>query len=1505
MKPLLPILPSLLLIVTCGVKAASAQPISATDGTGTIVISPDGRVFNITGGTQAGANLFHSFEQFGLDRGQTADFQANPSIQNILGRVVGGDASIIDGLIKVTQTNANLYLVNPTGILFGPNARLDVPGSFNATTANGIRVGDSWFKAMGANNYADLMEMPGDFAFTTARPGTIFNAGNLAVPQGESITLVGGMAINTGTLSTPEGNITIAAVEGQELVRISPEGSLLSLELPVEAVATLNADVQPLTPLALPQLLTGGNLNHATGVTVKNGVVKLTGSDLRVESGDVVGGEVTAQTATLSAEHNLTLVESQLQASGDLTLLAGDTVRIRDSVAKPFTARAGGNLYVRGNQNIDILALNHPQASLQSGGNLSLVSDGFISGDAQFSAGGSFSILDLAGEPGEFLSLEDPKIISDGDVTFGNYTGVSLWVEAAGSIAAGDITINGIDPLLSSQPFLILRAGTTVAPGEISLGQGNTQESGGTNFNSPTGILSAGSLDVGNIAINASGVGGPVVLEAAGDIEAASITSNGGEIFLNSSQGGIDTSIGILNSTAGSGDSGSISLQAEDNITTGGLNASAASGNGSNITLLSQQGAIDTSTGTVDSSSGQGNGGSVFFHAAEGSITASDLKSSSPNGAGGNITLFAESVNTANIDALGLTGGEVSLSSTNGAIDTTGGTTDADATSVKGSAVTLHALGNVTTANVEANGGQIGLTSTEGAIDTRGGTLDSASNGGAGGAVTLQALTDVTTGKITSHGGTISLISSGSNDFDFQEGNIDTRGGTLDSSSDQGEGGDITLKAFNSITTGDITSGGGQIGLSGFANLEQNINGGPEAEIISAALTSDIDTSGGTLDSSSARGEGGDITLKAFDSITTGDITSGGGQIEIISSGSYPWGSIDTSGAGSIDTSGAGSIDTSGAGSIDTSGAGSIDTSGGTLDSSSDQGEGGDITLKAFGSITTGDIISDGGNINFTGDITSDGDNINFEDLPLFSIDFTGAPAELFPPNGQIIAVSDTIDTSGGTLDSTSDTGKGGDITLPAANKITIRDIKSNGGQLTLASKRAESPLLLSIISETDFDGGIIELEANGDQITFAATVDEIVLDAEANGNQLTIVSTVGDGQVGANGEQLVVGSTIDIPEGSLSPSSPVRIAFGKGVIPIPGVAVPYPPEPPPLVALRSPVVKPPSVAPPDPTPTPTPTPTPSAPSSLETPPNLEVIDRRQEEELPIIEKEQLLTILARDIEDCLAEEQLLGRSQELPLPGVFGDYAEAIDCFQKNLDFARKFGEQSREAGALYNLGVVYYALGDYAKAIDYHQQSLTIAESRQNPLERGRALNGLGTAYGAVGNYDRAAEYYQQSLELAKSIDKPQLEGNILSNLGLVYHAQKNYDKAMESQQQSLELARQLQTLHGERRALGNLGWTYYALTDYAKAIELEQQSLALARELKEPIGEERALENLGLAHYALEDYTKAVDYHRQSLALARQIGDRHAEGRALTNLGDALSKAGRCCSKTSNFG
>ncbi|RMF23990.1 MAG: filamentous hemagglutinin N-terminal domain-containing protein, partial [Cyanobacteria bacterium J083] len=96
-------------------KSVQAKPISANDGTGTNITNPIGNSnqFDIGGGTEAGSNLFHSFQQFGLSEGQIANFLSKPNIQNILGRVTGGDVSVINGIIKMSGGNSNLYLINP------------------------------------------------------------------------------------------------------------------------------------------------------------------------------------------------------------------------------------------------------------------------------------------------------------------------------------------------------------------------------------------------------------------------------------------------------------------------------------------------------------------------------------------------------------------------------------------------------------------------------------------------------------------------------------------------------------------------------------------------------------------------------------------------------------------------------------------------------------------------------------------------------------------------------------------------------------------------------------------------------------------------------------------------------------------------------------------------------------------------------------------------------------------------------------------------------------------------------------------------------------------------------------------------------------------------------------------------------------------------------------------------------------------------------------------------
>ncbi len=193
---------------------------TAIDGT---VVNQTGNQFGITGGQVSGdgTNLFHSFDRFGLSQGQVADFLANPQIRNIFGRVVGGEASAIDGLLKVSGGSANLFLMNPSGILFGPNARLDIPAAFTATTANGIGFGGGWFNASGVNDYGRLLGSPNALSFGLPQSGAIANFGQLAVGQGQSLSLVGGTVLNLGGLSAAggNGNVTIAAVAGKQSLK--------------------------------------------------------------------------------------------------------------------------------------------------------------------------------------------------------------------------------------------------------------------------------------------------------------------------------------------------------------------------------------------------------------------------------------------------------------------------------------------------------------------------------------------------------------------------------------------------------------------------------------------------------------------------------------------------------------------------------------------------------------------------------------------------------------------------------------------------------------------------------------------------------------------------------------------------------------------------------------------------------------------------------------------------------------------------------------------------------------------------------------------------------------------------------------------------------------------------------------------------------------------------------------------------------------------------------------
>ncbi|WP_204140129.1 filamentous hemagglutinin N-terminal domain-containing protein [Halomicronema sp. CCY15110] len=317
-------------------QAAQANPIVPQAGTPTQV-QQTGSEFTITGGVHSadGQALFHAFEQLGLSQGQIATFLAQPEVHSILSSVVGGDASYIDGLLRVTGGAADLYLINPAGILFGPNAQLDLPGALAATTATGVLFDGELFNVLDDDDFSQISGMPTGFVFAVDEAGAIVNVADLAVATGEAIALIGGQVITTGSLTAPGGEITIAAIPEAGLVRLSHPDMVLNLEiatLPTGAIA----DGRTMTPLTLPALLTGAPADMATGLTVQpDGTVALTGSMTVLPP--TAGSAIASGTVNVSGSQG-----GSIAVVGDRVALLNATVTA-DSATGGGTVRVGGD----------------------------------------------------------------------------------------------------------------------------------------------------------------------------------------------------------------------------------------------------------------------------------------------------------------------------------------------------------------------------------------------------------------------------------------------------------------------------------------------------------------------------------------------------------------------------------------------------------------------------------------------------------------------------------------------------------------------------------------------------------------------------------------------------------------------------------------------------------------------------------------------------------------------------------------------------------------------------------------------------------------------------------------------------------------------------------------------------------------------------------------------------------------------------------------------------------
>ncbi|NEN96140.1 MAG: filamentous hemagglutinin N-terminal domain-containing protein, partial [Moorea sp. SIO3I7] len=236
-------------------------------------VTPDAQVRGgladlIEGGAERGANLFHSFTDFNVEELQRVYFVNPAGIENIISRVTGTNPSSILGTLGVDGA-ANLFLLNPHGIIFGANAQLDIQGSFVASTANSITFGDgSSFSANPDNSSLLTVSVPLGLQYGTNQAGAIANAGNLAVGSGQTLSLSGGTVTSTGSLTAAGGRVEV----------LGNQVSLLD-----------NARIDVSSDTGGGTVLIGGDF-QGNG-TVPNAVHTFVGSDVTINADALTNGD--------------------------------------------------------------------------------------------------------------------------------------------------------------------------------------------------------------------------------------------------------------------------------------------------------------------------------------------------------------------------------------------------------------------------------------------------------------------------------------------------------------------------------------------------------------------------------------------------------------------------------------------------------------------------------------------------------------------------------------------------------------------------------------------------------------------------------------------------------------------------------------------------------------------------------------------------------------------------------------------------------------------------------------------------------------------------------------------------------------------------------------------------------------------------------------------------------------------------------------------------------------
>ena len=631
--------------IVCTVQAISLFALSplklvqaqiTPDGTlSTNVNTSDQLNFTITGDSQVGGNLFHSFDQFSIPTDGSAIFNNGLDIQNIINRVTGSSISNIDGLIRANGT-ANVFLLNPNGIIFGSNAALDIGGSFIASTAHSLKFDDGIeFSTTDRSTSPQLtMSIPVGLQFGNSvgsiinRSQASLNVNSLRLPAGlqvqlgKTLALIGGeVLLEGGNLTAPGGRIELGSIASNNFV---------NLEFINQNLALSYNEVQNFQDIYISEAAIIDVTQPIPFVNIGSGDVQIRGNQIKLTDGSQISS-ITAGSVS----------------AGTIDLIASESVEISGFSADGFSTNLDTRTFGNGNA-----------------GNLRIITERLVIKDGAGISTSSTFVRDrqtpssVKGQSGNVTITASESVEIIGSSPQVGASGITLATETLGN--AGNLQIN--------TQQLILEGGGQISAATAGLGQGGTVmvnasdsvEISGTGINRdgqaiPSTLVtdSSGMGDAGNLAITTNNLrvrdGGKISAATSGAGEGGTLTISASDtVEVIGNRLGEDGQLlpsRLEVSSEGTGDAGNLAITTNNlRLRDGGeIRATSTQAGGGNININAED--IRLRDGSLISASvfeSVGGGGNItidsdVFIALE----DSDILANAVDGRGGDITIIS------------------------------------------------------------------------------------------------------------------------------------------------------------------------------------------------------------------------------------------------------------------------------------------------------------------------------------------------------------------------------------------------------------------------------------------------------------------------------------------------------------------------------------------------------------------------------------------------------------------------------------------------------------------------------------------------------------------------------------------------------------------------------------------------------------------------------------------------------------------------------------------------